>query len=59
MVSSIRDLLVQAAEEFGDGAAIRYKAGKNEIVSKSYSELNRDSKRFPEFWKNLASREPI
>lgn len=46
MVSSIRDLLVQAAEEFGDGAAIRYKAGKNEIVSKSYAELNRDSKRF-------------
>ena len=46
MISSIRELLVQAAAEFGKEAAIRYKVSKNEIASKSYAELNRDSKRF-------------
>lgn len=46
MVSTIREILNQAAEEFGDGAAVRYKVSKNEIVSKSYKELKEDSDRF-------------
>ena len=46
MASNIRDLVVQAADEFKGCTAIRYKVGKNEIVSKSYDELKRDSERF-------------
>lgn len=46
MAETIREIVIQAAEEFGDGDAVRYKAGKKEIVSKSYTELKRDSERF-------------
>lgn len=46
MAETIREIVIQAAAEFGDGDAVRYKAGKKEIVSKSYTELKRDSERF-------------
>lgn len=46
MAETIREIVIQAAEEFGDGDAVRYKAGKKEVVSKSYTELKRDSERF-------------
>lgn len=53
MADTIREIVVQAAREFGDGDAIRYKTGKNEIASKSYAELKRDSERFSGVLKNL------
>lgn len=46
MAETIREIVIQAAEEFGDGDAVRYKTGKKEIASKSYAELRRDSERF-------------
>lgn len=46
MAETIREIVIQAAEEFGDGDAVRYKTGKKEIASKSYAELKRDSERF-------------
>ena len=44
--STIRDILVQAEEQFGAEDAVRYKAGKDEIVSRSYSQLKQDSESF-------------
>lgn len=46
MVSTIYEIVEQAAEEFGDGDAIRYKVSKNEIESKTYEQLKQDSDRF-------------
>ena len=43
---TIRDILVSASETYGNSDAIRYKEGKNNIVSKTYQELRRDSERF-------------
>lgn len=39
MAETIREIVIQAAEEFGDGDAVRYKTEKKEIASKSYAEL--------------------
>lgn len=44
--STIREILVQSCDKYGDSDAIRYKEGKNNIVSKTYSELKKDSERF-------------
>lgn len=44
--STIREIVVYAAEQFGDGDAIRYKIGKNEIEAKSYAQLKKDSESF-------------
>lgn len=46
MVSTIREIIVQAAETYQDASAIRYKISKNEITSKSYAQLREDSERF-------------
>lgn len=44
--STIREILVRASEIYGEQDAVRFKAGKNEIVSKSYSRLREDSESF-------------
>ena len=44
--STIREILVQAEERFGPEDAVRYKIGKHEIETKSYSQLRRDSESF-------------
>lgn len=44
--STIRDILVQTEEKFGGKDAIRYKIGKNEIETKSYTQLRQDSESF-------------
>lgn len=44
--STILEILTQAAETFGPEDAIRYKAGKNEVASVSYSRLFADSQSF-------------
>lgn len=44
--STIREILVNSANKFGTGDAVRYKAGKNEIAVKSYDQLKKDSESF-------------
>lgn len=44
--NTIRGILVQAERKFGEGDAVRYKAGKREIASKSYTQLKQDSEAF-------------
>ena len=44
--STIREILVQAEDRFGPEDAVRYKIGKHEIETKSYSQLRRDSESF-------------
>ena len=45
-LSTIREILVQSAEQFGQGDAVRYKAGKDQIETKSYVQLKQDSESF-------------
>lgn len=54
--STIRDILVQAEEQFGAEDAVRYKAGKDEIVSRSYSQLKQDSESFSCVLKELGEQ---
>lgn len=51
--STIREILVQAEKKFGEGDAIRYKIGKNEIEAKSYTQLKKDSEKFSGVLKSL------
>ncbi len=44
--NTIREILVQANERFGDQDAIRYKIGKDKIESKTYAQLKQDSESF-------------
>lgn len=44
--STIREILVNAAQKYGDGDAVRYKIKKNEIGAKSYKQLCADSESF-------------
>lgn len=46
LYSTIREILVQAEQNFGAGDAVRYKIGKNEIEAKSYTQLKQDSESF-------------
>ncbi|MCM1040043.1 MAG: AMP-binding protein [Ruminococcus sp.] len=46
MVSTIRDILVKTEAKYGTEDAVRYKIGKGEIASKTYTELKEDSERF-------------
>ena len=43
---TIREILANAGKRFGDGDAIRYKKKKDEIETKSYTQLKEDSERF-------------
>lgn len=44
--STIREILVGAEQRFSDGDAVRYKISKNEIETKSYTQLKKDSESF-------------
>lgn len=46
MASTIREIVLQAAGEFADGDAVRYKVSRNEIAAKSYVQLKKDSENF-------------
>lgn len=46
LCSTIREILLQSCEKYGDSDAVRYKAGKNDIASKTYNDLKRDSECF-------------
>ena len=54
--STIRELIVKAAEEYGNSDAIRYKIGKNEIESKTYLDLKHDSEAFSSVLKELGEQ---
>ena len=45
-ISTIREILVQAEQNYGTEDAIRYKIGKDAIEAKSYTDLKRDSESF-------------
>ena len=45
-VSTIRELLVQAEENWGEEIVIRYKSGKGTVAEKSYTDLRKDSEHF-------------
>ena len=51
--STIREILVQTEKKFGKEDAVRYKIGKNEIESKSYTQLKKDSESFSGVLKSL------
>lgn len=51
--STIREILVYAAEKFGDGDAIRYKVKKDVTESKSYTQLKADSESFSKVLEEL------
>ncbi len=44
--NTIREILVQASERFGDQDAVRYKIGKDKIESRTYDQLKQDSELF-------------
>ena len=44
--STIRQIVVQAEQNFGTEDAIRYKKGRKEIEAKSYRQLKEDSESF-------------
>lgn len=46
LYSTIRDILVGTERQFGPEDAVRYKVGKDQVESKSYTQLKEDSERF-------------
>ena len=56
MVSTIRELLVQAEETWGGGVVIRYKSGKGTVAEKSYTDLRKDSEHFSDLLEALKVR---
>ncbi|MDE6312952.1 MAG: AMP-binding protein [Lachnospiraceae bacterium] len=43
---TIQEILLHTQQKFGDGDAVRYKKGKDEIEAKTYTQLKEDSQRF-------------
>lgn len=54
--TTIREILAYAEEKFGADDAVRYKVGKNEIVSKTYTQLKEDSEAFSRVLERLGNR---
>lgn len=54
--STIRDIIVHTEEQFGAEDAIRYKIGKKEIESKTYTQLRNDSEHFSGVLKTLGEQ---
>ena len=46
LCSTVREILVNTEKKYGPEDAIRYKKGKNEIESKTYTQLRKDSESF-------------
>ena len=46
LYSTVRDILVHTEKKYGPEDAVRYKISKNEIESKSYTQLKEDSESF-------------
>ena len=56
LCSTIREIIVQSDEKYGNLDAVRYKAGRNNLVSKTYRELKEDSERFSAVLKELGEQ---
>ena len=56
LCSTIRDILTGTEAKYGAEDAVRYKVKKNEIASKTYSELKRDSESFSAALKELGEQ---
>ena len=57
LCSTVRQILVNTEEKYGPEDAIRYKISKNEIGSKTYTQLRKTAKAFPESSRTWESRE--
>ena len=53
LCSTVRQILVNTEKKYGPEDAIRYKIGKNEIESKTYTQLKEDSESFSNVLKAL------
>ncbi len=53
LCSTIREIVVRSAEQYGAEDAIRYKKGKKEIEAKTYGDLKQDSEGFSAVLKAL------
>ena len=56
LCSTVRQILVNTEKKYGPEDAIRYKIGKNEIESKSYTQLKDDSESFSNVLKSLGEQ---
>ena len=56
LCSTVRQILDGTEKKYGPEDAIRYKIGKNEIESKSYTQLKEDSESFSNVLKNLGEQ---
>lgn len=54
--NTIRDIVVYAAEKFGDGDAVRYKIKKDTVETRSYAQLKADSESFSNVLKALGQQ---
>ena len=53
LCSTVRQILVNTEKKYGPEDAVRYKISKNEIESKSYTQLKNDSESFSNVLKSL------
>ena len=56
LCSTVRQILVNTEKKYGPEDAIRYKIGKNEIESKSYTQLKQDSESFSNVLNSLGEQ---
>lgn len=56
LCSTVRQILVNTEKKYGPEDAVRYKVSKNEIESKSYTQLKDDSESFSSALKNLGEQ---
>ena len=56
LCSTVRQILVNTEKKYGPGDAIRYKISKNEIESKTYTQLREDSESFSNVLKDLGEQ---
>ena len=56
LCSTVRQILVNTEEKYGPEDAIRYKISKNEIASKTYSQLREDSESFSRVLQDLGEQ---
>ena len=56
LCSTIRDILTRTEAKYGAEDAVRYKAGKNQIAAKTYTDLKEDSESFSRALKELGEQ---
>ena len=56
LCTTVREILVNTEKKYGPEDAIRYKVKKNEIESKTYTQLREDSESFSNILKDLGEQ---